>query len=527
MSVHLFNAVIDWTLSKLDPELGITINDERLNHLAFADDIVLFTRTSIAAQRQLDIVSTHLELGGLSLSVGDRGKSASVRIDIDGKRKMWVVNPNAHLHVGEKPIPAKTIKQVYKYLGLTFSAKGSSTDAKGKLQFYLDNISRAPLKPQQRMYILRVHAIPGLFHQLVLARTTAGQMRFLDSKIRGAIKNWLKLPKDTVNAYFYAAIKDGGLGIINLRYTVPLMKKSRLEGILGSNDPAISAVASTPYVSNMLAKLSNPQKLGNTVILDKKSLRRGFASLLHTSVDGFGLSSCSLVPKIHSWVEKPGQLMSGANYIGALKIRGNLMPTASRTARGRPLRQNQCDACARIQTLGHILQVCPRTFGPRNDRHNTVLHKTVKELLKRNWTVLVEPAIPTPAGIRRPDIVVWKASEQAYVIDVTVVADHADLYMAHASKVTYYNNEHVAGWVIKRAGMNNVMFSSVTFNWRGIISPPSYALLKNNLKMSDSFISFLSVCVLEKRFQTWLHFKKSTYRDPCGEYLSPVREGIG
>ena len=51
MSVHLFNAVIDWTLSKLDPELGITINDERLNHLAFADDIVLFTRTSIAAQR--------------------------------------------------------------------------------------------------------------------------------------------------------------------------------------------------------------------------------------------------------------------------------------------------------------------------------------------------------------------------------------------------------------------------------------------------------------------------------------------
>ena len=151
----------------------------------------------------------------------------------------------------------------------------------------------------------------------------------------------------------------------------------------------------------------------------------------------------------------------------------------------------------------------------------------MKELLKRNWTVLVEPAIPTPAGIRRPDIVVWKASEQAYVIDVTVVADHADLYMAHASKVTYYNNEHVAGWVIKRAGMNNVMFSSVTFNWRGIISLPSYALLKNNLKMSDGFISFLSVCVLEKGFQTWLHFKKSTYRDPCGEYLSPVREGIG
>ena len=50
----------------------------------------------------------------------------------------------------------------------------------------------------------------------------------------------------------------------------------------------------------------------------------------------------------------------------------------------------------------------------------------MKELLERNWTVLVEAAIPTPAGIRRPDIVAWKASQQASVIDVAVMADHAD-----------------------------------------------------------------------------------------------------
>ena len=87
----------------------------------------------------------------------------------------------------------------------------------------------------------------------------------------------------------------------------------------------------------------------------------------------------------------------------------------------------------------------------------------MKELLERNWTVLVEAAIPTPAGIRRPDIVAWKTSEQASVIDVTVVADNANLYMAHALKLTYYNNEQAVGWVIKRAGMNNVMFSFRNF----------------------------------------------------------------
>ena len=74
--------------------------------------------------------------------------------------------------------------------------------------------------------------------------------------------------------------------------------------------------------------------------------------------------------------------------------------------------------------------------------------------------------------------------------------------------------------------MNNVMFSSVTFNWRDIISPLYYAFQRNNLKMSEGFVSFLSVCVLLKGFQTWLHFKKSTYRDSW-RIPSPVREGIG
>ena len=57
--------------------------------------------------------------------------------------------------------------------------------------------------------------------------------------------------------------------------------------------------------------------------------------------------------------------MSGANYIGAIKIRGNLMPTAVRMARGRPLRDVNCDAFGWPESLGHILQVCPRTSGGR------------------------------------------------------------------------------------------------------------------------------------------------------------------
>ena len=42
MSVHLFNAVIDWALATLDPMLGISLGEGvPINHLAFADDMVL------------------------------------------------------------------------------------------------------------------------------------------------------------------------------------------------------------------------------------------------------------------------------------------------------------------------------------------------------------------------------------------------------------------------------------------------------------------------------------------------------
>ena len=42
-------------------------------------------------------------------------------------------------------------------------------------------------------------------------------------------------------------------------------------------------------------------------------------------------------------------------------------------------------------------------------------------------STLVEPAISTPAGIKRPDIVCWKDSSPCYIVDVTVVVDNADL----------------------------------------------------------------------------------------------------
>ena len=68
--------------------------------------------------------------------------------------------------------------------------------------------------------------------------------------------------------------------------------------------------------------------------------------------------------------------------------------------------------------------------------------------------------------------------------------------------------------------MNNVMFSSVTFNWRDIISPPSYALVRNNLKMSDGFLIPVGLC-WRKVFRNGYILRKARTAIH-GEYLSPV-----
>ena len=90
MSFHLFNAVIDLSLTGLNPELGTEIGGVKVNHNAFADDIALIARTPAGLQALADDLDCELTLCGLELSTGLQGKSASIRLDIDGRAKYHV-----------------------------------------------------------------------------------------------------------------------------------------------------------------------------------------------------------------------------------------------------------------------------------------------------------------------------------------------------------------------------------------------------------------------------------------------------
>lgn len=55
-------------------------------------------------------------------------------------------------------------------------------------------------------------------------------------------------------------------------------------------------------------------------------------------------------------------------------------------------------------------------------RHNIVSDTLQNAAENKGWTTTAEPTIPTTAGIRRPDVVIWKG-DQALVIDTTISAD--------------------------------------------------------------------------------------------------------
>lgn len=77
--------------------------------------------------------------------------------------------------------------------------------------------------------------------------------------------------------------------------------------------------------------------------------------------------------------------------------------------------------------------------GRDMQRHNRVLDFVAKQARKHGYEVRVEERIPTPAGIRIPDLVIYKPGARAMLLDVTIVADNAVLSRSHSLKVKYYD----------------------------------------------------------------------------------------
>ena len=504
LSPHLFNSVVDEAVRALGES-----PDGKPTVLAFADDLVVLARTPAMLQHRLEVLTDTLSQAGLS--VNPQKCQVVVRL-VDGRHKRTYVAASQQVLVNGKALPNVGAVGEVKYLGLQFDHSGIVPATGEEVRRQLGELTHAPLKPEQRMYILRTNIIPGALHTLVLGKCRSTKLKRLDQSIRKSVRAWLHLPPDAPDAYIHAHVRDGGLGVSELAANIPLLRFDRASRILNSSYSPIRELAGGPYFRRLLHE-SEPVTRNGERLDSKTAIRRHHRGRLLRTVDGRGLGSAAGVPYVNDWVRSRKPPLQGCHYVGAVKVRGNLLYTAQRAARastdgGRAT----CDAgCLTAETLAHISQVCHRTAAPRTARHNRVLDLAAKFLKDRGASALIkEPAISTPAGLRRPDLLV-KIRDQAAVLDAQVVADNGDLDAADERKRAYYDTPVIREYAGHSLGVQpeSVRFGSITLNWRGAFSKASAGLL-TQLGLSARQLELLSIRTLEGTHQIYKIFRTST-----------------
>ena len=512
LSAILFNLVIDEVIAGLSKSIGFELSENLVVRcLAFADDLVLVATSADGLRDQMFHVIEGLRNGGMLINPD---KCASLRIDVDGRAKRWVVNPSPFLVLQDKQIKALDIVGTYKYLGLQAGAKGLRKAYGSFLQEKLDWLSRAPLKPQQRMYILRCHLLPRMYHGLVLGETNSTALDQYDRMVRRTIRKWLRLPHDTVAAYYHAKVVDGGLEIPRLRYSIPVMKNRRMAKLESSLDPVMQWVANSPCFLGAKVRSSKAAKVVGQTLDTGRDVQRLLANQLHTTADGRGLRHQRQSPHVNNWVRDGSDLLSGGDYLEAVLVRGNLFQTPERATRGRRTVPPMCDAgCNSTCTLAHMSQSCMRTHRLRCERHNSVLEFIVNRAIAMRHDVVREPVIPTRAGRRKPDLVAL-VDGSVLVVDVTIVSDQWNLNTPFTEKVDYYNTDDIKAWLAASYPGKTCEFGAVVFNWRGALNLKSSALLRR-LGVSARDETLLSCRVLTFTANMFKAFTRSTVRKEC------------
>ena len=125
LSPHLFNALIDWVIDDLEPELGVLVGELRVDCGAFANHVVLFASSPAGFHwgslfDDLSEAVPAVRIGTFSWIVRQVSQS------MHRCRWWWMANPYPFLRHRGKPggarlIPAISIDQVQKYLGVPIS----------------------------------------------------------------------------------------------------------------------------------------------------------------------------------------------------------------------------------------------------------------------------------------------------------------------------------------------------------------------------------------------------------------------
>lgn len=503
LSPLLFNGVMDRVLRQIDPDVGYRINGSLFNCIAYADDIILISSTKMGMQRILTQVHTSLLAFGMELSIE---KSNVLSLVPSGREKKMKVVCDNSFHVGDANLRQIGVMDTWKYLGVYFEGKGLAKD-RVCLSGDLSKLDRAPLKPQQRLELLKSAVLSKHLHTLVLGRTTLSKLRGLDSQVRKSLRKWLKLPNDVPLAYMYAAVRSGGLGIPCLAESIPMIKKSRLKRFLASGTTGAGAMGDSIYIQGQLDWCDKAlAHIGEEVT--KESRLSHWEGQLESKYDTMHLVRSRDCKTSTSWVHNKAYEISGRDYVRYNLIRAGCLPSRARTQRGRTGTRVCRAGCMASETNYHVIQQCHRTHGGRILRHDRLV-KMIAECLggsRQSYDVRTEPKFRTTTGLKKPDLLVTK-NMCTYVLDVQVVSG-THMQEDNAAKIGKYQNvPGLREQVLQACGSNDVIFGAITLSYKGIFEKDTAELLYK-LGINEQQMFMLSTSTLRGSWLNWDRFNK-------------------
>lgn len=506
LSGPLFTLAYERALRALDGNVGFDMApNTRINANAYSDDGVLMAMTVFGLQENINRFVDALAKIGLKINPR---KSSTLSLVPSGRDKKMKVVSDKPFNVDGVPMNTLSITDFWKYLGVGYGCKGP-TSVSTTMHAELKKLTEGPLKPQQRIRMLKSFVIPKFQDKLVLSRTTAAGLKKLDTKIKNNVRKWLHLPKDLPIAYIHAPVREGGLGVPCLQFWIPLMRLNRLRNIMKQGGERISAVLNCDlYKSIIYGSKQALSVLGKAdpILNDYHTY---WKTTLNGMVDGKDIrmasnhSSSTVINSI-----RMDELRS-EDYIHYNQIRSNSIPTRKRVARGRRRKPTTCRAgCRQVETLQHVVQMCERTHYGRILRHDRVVDLLHDGLVQQGYVGNKEKVFRTSQEIHKPDLIMLK-NNTAYVVDIQIVKCN-DLENDHVLKVRKYSEAgELEGLIKAKYRVENVKYEACTISYKGIWSKKSADSLME-LGVTRYCMFMIVTSVLRGTWLNWRQFNKVT-----------------
>lgn len=436
LSPTLFNLVIDELFCSLPRDAGLHLpSGHPVPALAYADDVILLSNNRKGADILLSATATFFHR--LGMRINTRKCSSLECVRVPRKKKLAIIT-DLPFEIDGTPIASISPSELLKYLGMHFGFQGVTLPSLTELKIGLDNIKKAALKPHQKLLILKTYLLPKFHYGFQNPKISGQLLRAATRLVRTHVRNYLHLPKTSTSAFLHSSARDGGLGVTDFLSVIPSILLRRLDNLRmnGASDPALSEVLAGRMVTQLRRRLLNILGSGN---YSKTSVAASWRLKLENSVSGNGLHQGSSSKYTNTWITRPPPFWSGREYVKAIALRGNLLPTVGIVSN--PPNERRCRAgCPRQETLCHVLQRCPATHLERIKRHDYIVHDLHKLGARYGWNVVEEPHFRTSDGLlRKPDLL-FMNNDKIIISDVQVVWEGPrPIAAAFQSKLNYYS----------------------------------------------------------------------------------------